>query len=186
MALDGDVVGVTGFRITDEPQTFNFAAGPDHGRRCCAARESRNTLGPVTEEYRAGPTPTSQVTGMPPPRTSARFPGRAEPPIRAGVPAEGTSSAGLLDVTVDMGAFGVAALLVLGPLICAVGAGAAGRWHVAAGADARPARFASPAQYRSWRPNRLLQPPPRPRTDRDRAASDPGAAATARLPMRVR
>lgn len=54
VALDGDVVGVNSFGITDEPQAFNFVQPAQTMEEMLRGEGVENTLGPVTEEYRAG------------------------------------------------------------------------------------------------------------------------------------
>jgi hypothetical protein len=54
VGLDGDVVGVNSFGITDEPQPFNFVQPAQTLEEMLRGEGVQNELGSVTEQYRAG------------------------------------------------------------------------------------------------------------------------------------
>lgn len=54
VALDGDVIGVNSFRIQGESQPFNFVQPSQHLKELMGSEGVENTLGKVTDLYRAG------------------------------------------------------------------------------------------------------------------------------------
>jgi S1-C subfamily serine protease len=54
VGLDGDVIGVNSFKIEGETQPFNFVQPSSNVDELLRAEGVENTLGPVTEQYRAG------------------------------------------------------------------------------------------------------------------------------------
>ncbi len=54
VGLEGDVIGVNSFKIEGETQPFNFVQPSSNVDELLRAEGVDNTLGPVTEQYRAG------------------------------------------------------------------------------------------------------------------------------------